>query len=357
MARRPRRSIGSLDARSGAILRAVIDEYVTSATPVSSGSLVMNYPLGVSSATVRSILSDLEVMGLLTHPHTSAGRVPTDAGYRYYVRSLVAEWSLPAVEQRMIRHQFGQVEFASEHWFRLAASTLAASTGTAGLATTAKPQAARVRRVDLLAVQDRLALLVVLFREGTMKQALQNLPVAAGQEQLDRVAGLLNVLAVDRTADEIDTALADLPGGAESAADLDLLRRIGEGLVRTMREFDSTLIDDLFSDGLLNVMAAPEFDRSDKVRRVFAALENRVYLGSLVESVARAGGIQVFIGHENRPLEMQDVSLVLAPYGRVGRAVGVVGVLGPTRMSYAHAIASVEFVSGLMNELVEHLYA
>jgi heat-inducible transcriptional repressor len=357
MARRPRRSIGSLDARSGAILRAVIDEYVTSATPVSSGSLVMNYPLGVSSATVRSILSDLEVMGLLTHPHTSAGRVPTDAGYRYYVRSLVAEWSLPAVEQRMIRHQFGQVEFASEHWFRLAASTLAASTGTAGLATTAKPQAARVRRVDLLAVQDRLALLVVLFREGTMKQALQNLPVAAGQEQLDRVAGLLNVLAVDRTADEIDTALSDLPGGAESAADLDLLRRIGEGLVRTMREFDSTLIDDLFSDGLLNVMAAPEFDRSDKVRRVFAALENRVYLGSLVESVARAGGIQVFIGHENRPLEMQDVSLVLAPYGRVGRAVGVVGVLGPTRMSYAHAIASVEFVSGLMNELVEHLYA
>jgi heat-inducible transcriptional repressor len=128
MARRPRRSIGSLDARSGAILRAVIDEYVTSATPVSSGSLVMNYPLGVSSATVRSILSDLEVMGLLTHPHTSAGRVPTDAGYRYYVRSLVAEWSLPAVEQRMIRHQFGQVEFASEHWFRLAASTLANST-------------------------------------------------------------------------------------------------------------------------------------------------------------------------------------------------------------------------------------
>ena len=357
MARRPRRSIGSLDARSGAILRAVIDEYVTSATPVSSGSLVMNYPLGVSSATVRSILSDLEVMGLLTHPHTSAGRVPTDAGYRYYVRSLVAEWSLPAVEQRMIRHQFGQVEFASEHWFRLAASTLAASTGTAGLATTAKPQAARVRRVDLLAVQDRLALLVVLFREGTMKQALQNLPVAAGQEQLDRVAGLLNVLAVDRTADEIDTALSDLPGGAESAADLDLLRRIGEGLVRTMREFDSTLIDDLFSDGLLNVMAAPEFDRSDKVRRVFAALENRVYLGSLVESVARAGGIKVFIGHENGPLEMQDVSLVLAPYGRVGRAVGVVGVLGPTRMSYAHAIASVEFVSGLMNELVEHLYA
>jgi heat shock gene repressor HrcA len=150
----------------GRILRAVIDEYVTSATPVSSGSLVSNYPLGVSSATVRNILSDLEALGLLTHPHTSAGRVPTDAGYRYYVQVLADEWSLPQVEQRMIRHQFGQVEFASEHWFRLAASTLAANTGTAGLATTAKPQSARVRRVDLVAVQDRLALLVVLFRKG-----------------------------------------------------------------------------------------------------------------------------------------------------------------------------------------------
>jgi len=357
MARRPRRTIGSLDGRSDAILRAVIDEYVTSATPVSSGSLVTQYPLGVSSATVRSILADLEAMGLLTHPHTSAGRVPTDAGYRYYVQVLADERSLPPVEQRMIRHQFGQVEFASEHWFRLAASTLAANTGTAGLATTAKPRSARVRRIDLVAAQDRLAMLVVLFREGTMKQSLQNVPSSTGQDQLDRVTGLLNVLAVDRTADEIAAALSDLPRGPEASDDVDLLALIGEGLVRTMREFDAALIDDLFSDGLLNVMAAPEFDRSEKVRRVFAALENRVYLGSLVESVARAGSIQIFIGHENSPLEMQEVSLVLAPYGRIGRAIGVVGVLGPTRMPYAQAIASVEFVSGLMNELVEHLYA
>ena len=357
MARRPRRTIGSLDERSDSILRAVIDEYVSSATPISSGSLVSNYPLGVSSATVRNILSELEALGLLTHPHTSSGRVPTDAGYRYYVQVLADEWSLPPVEQRMIRHQFGQVEFSSEGWFRLAASTLAANTHIAGLATTAKPQSARARRVDLVTVQDRLAMLVVLFKEGTMKQALQNLPAITSQDQLDRASSLLNVLAVDRTADEIEAALGDLPRGEESTDDLDLLRRIGEGLVRTIREFDAASIDDLFSDGLLNVMAAPEFDRSDKVRRVFAALENRVYLGSLVEAVARAGTIQIFIGHENRPLEMQDVSLVLAPYGRVGHAIGVVGVLGPTRMPYAQAIASVEFVSGLMNELVEHLYA
>jgi heat-inducible transcriptional repressor len=357
MARRPRRNSDPLDARSGAILRAVIDEYVSSAVPVSSGSLVAHYPMGVSSATVRGILADLETLGLLSHPHTSAGRVPTDAGYRYYVQVLADEWSLPPVEQRMIRHQFGQVEFASEHWFRLAASTLAANTGTAGLATTAKPQDARVRRVDLMVVQDRLALMVAVFREGTMKQVLHTLSEQTDQDQLNRVAGLLNVLAIDRTASEIEAALADLPVGDGASDESEILQRVGERLVRAMREFDATAIDDLFSDGLLNVMAAPEFDRSEKVRQIFAALENRAYLGSLVEAVARAGSIQIFIGHENRPLEMQDVSLILAPYGRIGRAVGVVGVLGPTRMSYSQAIASVEFVSGLMNELVEQLYA
>jgi heat-inducible transcriptional repressor len=358
MARRPRRTHDPLDARSGAILRAVIDEYVSSAVPVSSSALVDHYPLGVSSATVRSILAELESQGLLSHPHTSAGRVPTDAGYRYYVQVLADERSLPIVEQRMIRHQFGQVEFLSEQWFRLAASTLAAAnSGTAGLATTAKPKAVRVRRVELLSVQERLALLVVVFREGTTKQVLLNLAAAADQDHLNRVGSLLNLLAVDRTAEEIEAALLDLPVGDGLRDESDTLQQIGLRLVHTMREFDAVAIDDLFSDGLLNVMAAPEFDRSSKVRQVFAALENRAYLGSLVEAVARAGTIQVFIGHENRPLEMQEVSLILAPYGRVGRAVGVVGVLGPTRMTYPQAIASVEFVSGLMDELVEHLYA
>jgi len=356
MARRPRHTDDPLDARSGEILRAVVDEYVTSAVPVSSGALVEHYRLGVSSATVRSILADLEAQGLLTHPHTSAGRVPTDAGYRYYVQA-ADEWSLPIVDQRMIRHQFGQVEFLSEQWFRLAASTLAANTGTAGLATTAKPKAARVRRIELLSVQDRLALMVLVFWEGTTRQILHNLPVTVDQTELDRLGGLLNVLAVDRTADEIEAALTDLPVAERSSDESEILAQTGRRLVSAMREFDAAAIDDLFSDGLLNVMAAPEFDRSEKVRQVFAALENRAYLGSLVEAVARAGSIQIFIGHENRPLEMQEVSLVLAPYGRIGRAVGVVGVLGPTRMPYPQAIASVEFVSGLMDELVEHLYA
>ena len=124
-----------------------------------------------------------------------------------------------------------------------------------------------------------------------------------------------------------------------------------------LQEFDGAAIEELFCDGLLNVMAAPEFAQSEKLRRVFAALENRAYLAKLIAGVAGSGRVCVFIGSENPAEEMADVSLVLAPYGHPGRAVGVVGVLGPTRMAYPQAIGTVRFVSGLMNELIDHLYA
>ena len=355
MARRSR-PIGPLDLRTQAILRAVIEEYVTTATPVGSQALVERYGLGVSSATVRSILSELETAGLLTHPHTSAGRVPTDAGYRFYVESIVDAVPLPAVEQLMIRHQFGQVEFASEHWFRLAATTLASITRAAGLATPAKPRAAHVRRIDLVAINERMASLILVLREGAIKQALVNFADddSIDQATLNNVAGVLNERLLDKTAAQAETILERFSGDDRFEA---LARRIGERVVRIVGDYDAEAIEEVFSDGLLNVMDAPEFAQSDKLRRVFSALENRTYLGQLVGDVAEAGRIRVFIGHENQPIEMRDVSLVLAPYGRPGQAIGVVGVLGPTRMSYSQAIGTVRFVSSLMNELVDHLYA
>ena len=356
MARRIRRTLGPLDLRSQAILRAVIEEYVTTAQPVSSLALVERYGLGVSSATVRNILAELEVAGLLMHPHTSAGRMPTDAGYRFYVESIAETVPLPAVEQLMIRHQFGQVEFASEHWFRLAATTLAGITRSAGLATPAKPNAARIRRVDLVAVNERMASLILVLREGSIKQAIVPLdePDDVDQATLNRVSEILNDRLTDLTASGASVAVAEW--GDQTMLER-IAARVGERIVRTLREYDDAAVEEVFSDGLLNVMEAPEFAQSDKLRQVFTALENRAYLGELVGSVAGSGRIHVFIGAENPPAEMHDVSLVLAPYGRPGRAIGVVGVLGPTRMSYPQAIGTVRFVSGLMNELVDHLYA
>ena len=354
MARRIRRSSGPLDRRAQAILRAVIEDYVATAQPVGSQSLVERFHLGVSSATVRNVLAELELNGLLTHPHTSAGRIPTDEGYRWYVESIMETVPLPDVEQLMIRHQFGQVEFASEHWFRLAASTIAGMTRAAGLATPAKPAAARVRRVDLVGITDRLASIILVMREGAIKQVLVTCDEAADQTMLSIVAGVLNERVGGRTASEAEASLEQLDERLPYAL---LIRRVGERIVRTLREYDSAAVEEVFSDGLLNVMDAPEFAQSDKLRRVFSALENRTYIGELVDSVAEGGAVRVVIGHENTASDMNEVSLVLAPYGRPGRAVGLVGVLGPTRMAYQQAIGTVRFVSGLMNELVDHLYA
>ena len=353
MARRRDRP-GPLDPRSAAILRAIIEEYVATAQPVGSESLVRTYRLDVSSATVRNVMAELERAGLLGSPHTSAGRVPTDAGYRLYVESIADVVTLAPVEQLMIRHQFGQVEFASEQWFRLAASTLAGATHSAGLATPAKPTASRIRRVDLVESGDRLASLVLVLAEGPVKQLLIPLDAGTDQEALDEVARQLNDLLSGRIAQQIPAVIADLP----LSTDVDrLVARVADRIAKALREFDANAVDDVFSEGLLNVMAAPEFAQTEKLRRVFALLKDRAYLGDLVHDVTDFGDVRIFIGAENRQAELHEVALVLAPYGRRGRASGVVGILGPTRMAYPHAISTVRYVSGLMNELVDHLYA
>ena len=353
MARRVR-TAASLDPRSQSILRAVIEEYVDTANPVGSAALVERYRLGVSSATVRNILSDLESAGLLTHPHTSAGRVPTDAGYRYFVESITDSAVLSPVEQLMIRHQFGQVQHASEQWFRLAATILAAANQTAAIVTPAKPRAAHVRRIDLVSISDRLASLIIVFREGAVRQVLVTLTVAAEQEDLTRAAVILDGIMAGRTAADAERALGRIDASGPIGS---LVELVGQRVLAAVRDYDASPIEEVFSDGLLHVMDAPEFDRSEKLRRIFAALENRSYLGGLFDSIAGTGRVQAFIGAENGPEEMRDVSLVLASYGEPSRAVGVVGVLGPTRMAYGQAIGTVRFVSSLMNELVAHIQA
>jgi len=234
-----------------------------------------------------------------------------------------------------------------------AATTLATATHAAGLATAAKPVASHVRRIDLVEISDRMASLILVLRESTVKQVLLNLESPVDQDALNRVANRLNHAFADATAIAVEAGV-ERPRADPSVEPLAV--RVAERIARSMREFDATTIEEVFSDGLLNVMAAPEFAQSDKLRRVFAALENRLVLSGLVGAVTDGGRVRVFIGEENPAADMHEVSLVLAPYGRPGRAVGVVGVLGPTRMSYPQAIGTVGFVSGLMNELVEHLY-
>src|SRR5262249_38543627 len=192
------------------------------------------YRLGVCGATVRNLLADLETAGLLTHPHTRAGRIPTDAGYRYFVETIADSSQLPAVEQLMIRHQFGQVQHASEQWFRLAATTLASTNPNPGLATPAQPRAPHVRPPDPGPVRHPPASLIIVFREGALRQVLVTLSEPAEQEALTRAAVLLDGLMAGRTAADAERALGRIDGDGAIGA---LVRRVGERVIAAIRDY------------------------------------------------------------------------------------------------------------------------
>src|ERR671915_1052965 len=159
-----------LTERQRSVLRAVVEDYVLTAVPVGSKALVQRYSLGVSPATVRSAMAELESLGLLTHPHTSAGRVPSALGYRLYVEALMREAELDETDQLMIRHQFSQVQLTSNDWLRLAASILAGSTRTASVVTPARSRRARFGHAQLAALPDGSRLLVLVLSDGNVHQ-------------------------------------------------------------------------------------------------------------------------------------------------------------------------------------------
>lgn len=346
----PPRSAGELTGRQRTVLRAVVEDYVLTAIPVGSKAIVGRYPLGVSSATVRSAMADLEALGLLTHPHTSAGRVPSDLGYRYYVEALMREAELDRADRLMIRHQFSQVQMTSNEWLRLAASILAATTRNVSLVTPARARRARFGHVQLVDLVDaRLCVLVLadgnVVQRRLERNALERAGAAAatGQAELDAMASLLNSELAGLSAPQIRRRLAKLPPVAT---------HLGEVLAQLLEGEDRVVVEEVFTDGIVNVLEQPEFAEGGKLRVILEVLQRSDFLQQLVPVLTRGGGVHVIIGRENPNDAMQEVSLVFAPYGVPDRALGLLGVLGPMRMPYPRAIPTVRYLSGLMNELI-----
>ena len=340
-----------LTERQRAVLRAVIEDYVLTAMPVGSKALIGRSALGVSSATVRGAMADLEALGLLTHPHTSAGRVPSDLGYRYYVESLMRETDLDSADRLMIRHQFAQVQLTSNEWLRLAASILAASTHAAAVVTPARARRARFAHLQLAQLPDEARLAVLVLADGNVVQ--RRLDPAAlsaampgespAQPQLDAVAAELNVELAGLSAPQVRRRSKFAP----------LAAHVAEVVASLLEEADSLAVEAVYTDGLVNVLEQPEFAGRGQLRTVLDAIQRTEFIEQLLPVVTRRGGVHVIIGRENPNDAMHEVSLVFAPYGAPDRALGVLGVLGPTRMSYPRAIPTVRYLSSLLNELID----
>ena len=329
------------------LLALVIHEYARTAAPVGSRYLVDAYRLDMSSATVRNELSALTDMGLLRQPHTSAGREPTEEGYRFFVGRLLHETELPDPVRHTIAHQFFQMRNDVDQWMRLAASVLAKHSRGASLVTAPHPDRARLKHLELIATRGRQVLMVLVLVGGEIRQRLVTLPESVAQEQLSVVADRITRQFQEKDADTMRAS-----HGVRDALEQDMLALLADDLGQT----DALTSGEVYLDGLSNVLSEPEFSGSDEARRALRVLEERPVLQDLLARTVLAsgtgGGVQVLIGGEGTWDDLRSSSLVLARYGVPGMATGALGVLGPMRMSYGRTISTMRFLAGLLSDLV-----
>lgn len=340
------KNMNELSERQKLILTLVIHEYIRTAVPVGSNSLVARYHLDMSSATVRNELAYLTEQGFLRQPHTSAGRIPSEEGYRFFVSRLIRDANLPDTNRRTISHQFFQMRNDVEQWVRLAASVLAHQSRAASLVTPPHPERARLKHLELISTRGRQVLMVVVLMGGDVRQRFFTLSDPVPQAQLSQSAERVSQFFQNADVDDIRARRVQLNGLDVDVADI---------LIEDLSQVEFGLPYEVVIDGVTNVLAEPEFTGSEDAMRAVRVLEQRSVLQSLVAKNNESnvqGGVQVLIGGEGSIDELRQWSIVLGSYGLPGFATGTLGVLGPMRMSYGRAISTVRFLSSVLSDLV-----
>jgi len=334
-----------LTQRREAILGLVVDEYIETALPVSSRALVNRHELELSSATFRNELARLEEDGYITHPYTSAGRVPSDLGYRHYVEVLMSEEPVGADEQRTIEHQLHQAQGGLDEWLSLTATILASSVGSVAIVTRPRASDTHLKHAQLVELHGEMALLVAVMDDGRVGQRMLNLSRPYSQQQLNERAERINGL-LGRT-DAI---------GAEAAlllTDDEDDQKIIEAVANLIGE--QRVAEETYLDGLRTVLQQPEFTDADRLREALDQLD-AYHLRALLEQApaSEPGTAQVLIGQEHGDDLMREWSIVIASYGDT-ESSGTVAVLGPTRMPYQRSIPRVRYVAALMSSLLHEV--
>ena len=335
-----------LTTRQKKILSLIVHEHIASADPVGSKSLVQNFNMDLSSATVRNEMASLTEAGLLRQPHTSAGRVPTEVGYRYFVRQLMNETSLPPAIRATINHQFSQMSNDIHQWMRLAASVLANRTNSASLITAPQVSEVQFKHLELIATHGRQVLAILVLEGGQIHQHILTLDEPVTQEQLSVISRKFSQLLAEQDSVRVSAFQEPL-----TAVETQILMWIEDEMIRS----DQLPTGDIVLDGLTNVLSEPEFTDSEEARRALRLLEERSLLQDLLSQTIlpdTIGGVQVLIGGEGTWDDLSQCSVILSKYGSPGMATGTIGILGPMRMSYGHSISLVRFLSGMLSDFV-----
>jgi heat-inducible transcriptional repressor len=335
-----------LSQRTETVLKSIINWYVDHAIPVSSQNLVHDYNLGVCSATVRNEMAYLEQEGYIFRPHTSAGSIPSDKGYRFYVTSL-NETALPISEQRMISHLFHQVEGRLDEWLSLAAAVVSRLSQNTAVITVPRLADCQLRHIELVSIQDCLVLLVLVLRGARIKQQLISLDNPISQEELSVVSNRMNQAYAGLTCQQIQAK------GLNSTL---IEQQMTDNLTKIMRAEDEQGYNQSYLEGLHFLLNQPEFSHSQKILTIMELLEHRARLWSILPQEQDNKQVRVVIGSENKAAVAHECSLVSCHYGLPNEASGTIVVLGPTRMAYPKVIAVVGYLSILLSGLVAELY-
>jgi heat-inducible transcriptional repressor len=336
-----------LSPRQQKILENIIGQYFNRAKPVPSQSIIIDPELGVSSATVRNEMAHLEEEGYILRPHTSAGSVPTDKGYRYYVET-IGEAHLPLAEQEQLSQPFSHVEGELDEWLNLAASLLAGKVRNTAVVSAPKTPTCYFKHLELVSLQDTQVLLVLVLNGARVRQQIVSVDEVMSQPSLTVIATRLSALYSGLAAREIGMLKGKLTPVEHKVTDY---------MLKMIDAEDEAENSEPYVDGLHFLFSQPEFVNN---RRLALSLMELIEGGSLLRNIVppefTGGKVQVIIGRENRAEPIHEYSVVLGRYGTSRQASGTIGVIGPTRMPYARAIATVSFLTSVLNQFVDELY-
>jgi len=343
-------SLPELTRRQEDLLSLIVQAYNEQPEPVSSKYLVETYDLSISSATVRNEMAKLEEMGYIAAPHTSAGRIPTALGYRYVVRELMDNNSLAPADNHYIERKFSELPIVLEQWMRQAATVLSRTAHTASLVTPPVATTSKFKHLELISLQGRLALMVLVLEGGAVHQRMLTLAEPVTQAALSETADHVNAICKDLSANQIYMKSRNFN---------ELEREVAELAADMIDKSNNNQVRLVYRDGLSEVIK--DFPDSTGAEQAVRVYEERALLNMILTEILQPlmtvedDDVQVVIagnGHE----EVNQLSLVLSRYGVPGQIRGTLGVLGPTNLNYGRAISTVRKVSGMMTNMLVELY-
>ena len=333
--------------RNKRVLQAVIDSYIASGAPIGSTVLVKRYDFGVSSATLRNIMAELEELGYLTHPHTSAGRIPTDLGYRYYIDSLIsiekdADDFGDQLRQAPPLHGDDLHELMEE-----ASRFLASLSQCAGVVVAPSEVEAKYRHIEFVRLRGNQVLIIFVTETGIVQNKLIELDESVRQQDLNQFSAYLGDELERWSLNEIRQRLIE-----KMQQEKLVFAQLMEETYRASQEVQERENEKVYIGGASRMLESPEFATVDKMRALLKAFEDKYKLLRVLDRSVAAEGIKVFIGSENPFFEMQGCSMVVSSYKAGTNVVGTLGVIGPTRMQYKQVIQVVDYTSKMLSKLL-----